>query len=80
MFAGRVEADQSYIGGAVAKMRVRWLQQWLDAAGAPHTARRRAHARTARRLTDAMLDELERHVSGLPLRHEVTVDQLDSMA
>ena len=31
-------------------------------------------------LTDAMLDELERHVSGLPLRHEVTVDQLDSMA
>ena len=31
-------------------------------------------------LTDAMLDELERYVSGLPLRHEVTVDQLDSMA
>ncbi len=32
------------------------------------------------RLTDAMLDELERHASGLPLRHEVTVDQLESMA
>lgn len=32
------------------------------------------------RLTDAMLDELERHANGLPLRHEVTVDQLESMA
>ena len=31
-------------------------------------------------LTGAMLDELERHLNGLPLRHEVTVDQLDSMA
>ncbi len=32
------------------------------------------------RLTDAMLDELERHVNGLPLRHQVTIDQLESMA
>ena len=32
------------------------------------------------RLTDAMLDELERHVDGRPLRHEVTIDQLESMA
>ena len=32
------------------------------------------------RLTDAMLDELERHVHGLPLRHQVTINQLESMA
>ena len=28
-------------------------------------------------LTGAMLDELERHLNGLPLRHEVTVDELE---
>lgn len=44
----------------------------------PHVAGLTPERRS--RLTDAMLDELERHVNGLPLRHEVTVDQLDSMA
>ena len=44
----------------------------------PHVAGLTPERRS--RLTDAMLDELERHVNGLPLQHEVTVDQLDSMA
>ena len=44
----------------------------------PHVAGLTPERRS--RLTDAMLDELERHVNGLPLRHEVTIDQLESMA
>lgn len=44
----------------------------------PHVAGLTPERRS--RLMDAMLDELERHVNGLPLRHEVTVDQLESMA
>ncbi len=44
----------------------------------PHVAGLTPERRS--RLTDAMLDELERHANGRPLRHEVTIDQLDSMA
>ncbi|MCY3784072.1 MAG: hydroxyacid dehydrogenase [Chloroflexi bacterium] len=44
----------------------------------PHVAGLTPERRS--RLTDAMLDELERHLNGLPLRHEVTVKQLESMA
>ena len=44
----------------------------------PHVAGLTPERRS--RLTGAMLDELERHANGRPLRHEVTTDQLDSMA
>ena len=44
----------------------------------PHVAGLTPERRS--RLMDAMLDELERHANGRPLRHEVTIDQLDSMA
>ena len=44
----------------------------------PHVAGLTPERRS--RLMDAMLDELERHTNGLPLHHEITVDQLESMA
>ncbi|MCY3912102.1 MAG: hydroxyacid dehydrogenase [Chloroflexi bacterium] len=44
----------------------------------PHVAGLTPERRS--RLTDEMLNEMERHANGLPLRHEVTIDQLESMA
>ena len=44
----------------------------------PHVAGLTPERRS--RLIDEMLDELERHANGQPLRHEITIEQLESMA
>lgn len=44
----------------------------------PHVAGLTPERRS--RLIDEMLDELERYANGLPLRHEVTIEQFESMA